>query len=37
VHGTDSERIPLGNRRERWRGPVVMDQGVRSRFVIFVL
>jgi hypothetical protein len=37
VHGKDSERIPLGHRRERWRGPVVMDQGVRSRFVIFVL
>jgi hypothetical protein len=37
VHGTDSERISLGHRRERWRGPMVMDQGVRSRFVIFVL
>jgi hypothetical protein len=37
VYDADSEPIPLGHGRERWRGPEVMDQGVRSRFVIFVL
>jgi hypothetical protein len=37
VHDTDSAPIPLGYRRERWRGPIVMDQSVRSRFVVFAL
>ena len=37
VHDADSEKISLGHRRERWRGPMVMSEGVRSRFVIFVL
>ena len=37
VHSADSERIPLGHGRERWRGPTVMDQGVPSRFVLFFL
>jgi hypothetical protein len=37
LHRTDSEVVTLGRDRERWRGPEVMDQGVRSRFVVFAL
>jgi hypothetical protein len=37
LYGVDSDALEIGRDEEVWRGPIVMDGDVRSRFVVFAL